>query len=669
MRKRLEPVRSGLTLCDVLTQAGPSAMGSFLVQGPGFRIAVGQPGAGLEQIPQRPDCYRVAGTGIVARVRMECSQELGVVVQGVTLTNEGAGPAPSMRELDACSLGLSVTPGDRPWACGFGGGLTDGFYPPRAYRPEYVTFGKARAWTPVEPSFTRWWTGKGQYELTSGPTGRSSNPNLPIMLAGWETPAGPVGFWAGLEWSGRWRMLFGTGQDWRFLFHAGPVVKDLVLEPGETIRLPRVHLGVFAGGQESATNSIRRYVSEVLAPDVEGERPHPLVAYDHWFGIEHHLTEELLCRQADRAAELGCEYFTVDAGWYGGATENFYVGVGNWERVDEIKFPHGLEPLSQYVRARGMRFGLWFEPERARVGSDWATEHPDWYWRLEGSPNLHLDLTRREAQDGLIEMLSTWIERLDVRWLRWDCNQAPGPFWDAVDPTGKVQFAYVEGLYRVFDTLLERHPDLMIDNCAGGGQRIDFGTLARAATMVISDHAEDPYVCRVMQTGGARVLPGNYMNSSIYVGPHDPDEHVGPAELVSRMAGSVTLCGHIGHWSSRHTRRLRRYLDGYRTFRRLLMKDFYPLSRYPGGPEDWDVVEFVDPGPGEAVILAYRVRGGQDSLTVFPRGLRPEGTYEVSDPFSSRRGKAVTGAELMSRGLRLFLKPGGALARRLLTVV
>jgi hypothetical protein len=244
-------------------------------------------------------------------------------------------------------------------------------------------------------------------------------------------------------------------------------------------------------------------------------------------------------------------------------------------------------------------------------------------------------------------MLSTWTERLDIRWLRWDSNQAPGPTWDAVDPTGKVQFAYVHGLYRVFDELLARHPNLLIDNCAGGGQRIDFGTLRRAGTMVISDHAEDPHVCRIMQTAGARIFPANYMNSSIYIGPGDSvplgllapaaedesatevspthrvpghpkgaEEHVGPFELISRMTGSITLCGHIANWSRRHTRRMCRLLAGYRTFRHLLMKDFHALTEYPRGAEDWDVVQFIDPSTAEAVILAYRVRGNTDRLTV-----------------------------------------------------
>jgi len=463
-------------------------------------------------------------------------------------------------------------------------------------------------------------------------------------------------------------MLFGTGMDWCFLFRAGPIVEDLVLEPGETIVLPRAHVGVYGGGEvagENGHNLLRRYIVEVLSPDVEGRRPRPFVAYDHWFGIEHRLDEGLLLRQADRAAELGCEYFVVDAGWYGGASENFADGVGNWGRVDASKFPNGLEPLSEHVRSKGMRFGLWFEPERGRAGSDWVTQHPEWYWKGDSPVNFHLDLTQREVQDALITMLSGWVDRLDVRWLRWDNNQAPGPFWDAVDPTAKVQFAYLAGLYRVLDTLLAQHPTLMIDNCAGGGQRIDFATLRRAGTMVISDHAEDPHVCRLMQTGGARVFPANYMNSSLYVGEEDREDAVGRLELVSRMAGSITLCGHGANWSPRHTRRVRKYLDAYRTFRHLLMKDFHPLTPYPRGPGDWDVLHFIDRETCEAVILAHRVRGSRRRLTVFPKRLDAGRTYRVIDPFSSRRPRSATGQGLMERGLNLTLGPESALVRHL----
>ena len=653
MSRPLQHSRPGETLREVLLRMGPAAMRPYLKETPGYRLIFQQSGA---------------AANLAADVSIELSHEHGVAVQTVTLTNEGSEPSPPIREMDAFFLPLTVAVRDRPRACGFGGGLTDGFYPPRAYREEEVSFGKARTWIPAERRFSRWWCGKGVFSLSSGPTGRSSNPNLPIMQVGWKTADGEVGLWAAMEWSGRWHLVMGSGEDWRFVFRGGPTVKGLVLGPGERLHLPRTHVGVYGGpgcDSEDGFNRIRRYIADIHAPDVEGKRPHPLVAYDHWFGIHENVSDSLLRRQAERAAELGCEYFVIDAGWYGGSTENFADGVGNWERVDERKFPDGLEAISEYVRSKGLRFGLWFEPERARAGSDWLTEHPEWYWQADSPANFALDLTQRAVQDGLIEMLSGWTERLDIRWLRWDNNQAPGPFWDRIDPTGKVQFAYVAGLYRVLDTLLERHPNLMIDNCAGGGQRVDFGTLRRAGTMVISDHAEDPHVCRIMQTGGARVLPGNYMNSSIYVAERDGDDAVGPLELVSRMAGSVTLNGHIANWSGRRTKRVRKYLDGYRTFRHLLMRDFHRLTPYPRSDADWDVVQFLDPETREAVVLAYRVRGDETTRKVTPKRLDPGCTYAVIDPFSTRKPRVVTGGRLLEKGLRLTLQPESAAVRHL----
>ncbi len=668
MRDALEQVAPGLALQDVLARIGPPGMGEFLKEGAGFRLLFQALEAGPERMPDQPGRYSFEGTGLVADVKIEMSAALGVAVQSVTLTNPGAGPAPPIREIDAFHLPLTVVARRRPRACGFGGGLTDGFYPPRAYRPEEVCFGQGRDWLPAESTFNRWWTGKHTYTLESGADGRSSNPNLPLMVVSWDGASGQFGLWAALEWSGRWRLEMGTGSDWRFVFRGGPLVRGMVLEPGESIRLPRVHLGVYGSAGENRQegfNSVRRYVARVLAPDVEGRRPWPFVAYVHWFGIHEDFSESLLRRQADRAAELGLEYFVVDAAWYPSPTPNFYDGVGNWERVDRAKFPDGLEPLADYVRARGMRFGLWFEPERARVGSDWAVQHPDWFWDAGRGPDRHLDLTQRRVQDGLIEMLSDWVSRLDIRWLRWDNNHPPGPYWDKADPTGKVQFAYLEGLYRVLETLLARHPNLMIDNCASGGNRVDFGMLRHAGTMVISDHAEDAHICRIMQTGGSRVLPGNYMNSSIYVGEHDGDHGVGPLELISRMAGCLTLCGHIANWSKRHTTLVRKHLDGYRTFRHLLMKDFHPLTPYPRSPDDWDVVEFVDPQTREAVVLAYRVRGERKSRTVHPVGLDPDATYEMRDPFSRRKAVTASGETLMARGLSVMLAPETAIVRHL----
>jgi hypothetical protein len=233
--------------------------------------------------------------------------------------------------------------------------------------------------------------------------------------------------------------------------------------------------------------------------------------------------------------------------------------------------------------------------------------------------------------------------------------------WDHADPTGKVQVAYVAGLYRVWDELLERHPNLMLDVSA----RLDFGTLRRTGSACVGHHAEDPHIRRIMQTSGARVLPGHLMQGQIYVGERDPDDATGPLELVSRLAGSFTFGGHIASWGPRQVRRVRRYLEGYRAYRHLLTKDFYRLSPVPRDDTGWDAVQFVDPATGEAVILAYRVRGHQSSTIVRPKALRLSGTYTIVDPFSGRPARTASGDALAQHGLKLSLAPESALVRHL----
>lgn len=656
MREELESAKADSTLQDVLRRIGPPQLGSFLAEGAGFRIRTEE-----EPAPEASGAgvYLLQGTDLLVKRRLEYSKRLRTVKQRISITNTSDACSPPIRTLDVFHLPLTVLVKDGPWAHSLGGGLTDGFYPPRAYREDEVRFGLARPWEPDDPSFTRWWVARRFYRISSGPGGWSSSVSLPLLQIGWNGEDGEIGLWAALEWSGRWELEIAAGRDWRFSFHGGPQVDGLVLDPGETLRLPPVHIGVF-DDRTDGFNAIRRYIAECLSPDVEGERPHPFTGYFHWFGIEEHVNDALMHRQADRASELGLEYFEVDAAWYGDASANFADGVGNWERVDEKKFPNGLKPLAEYVKARGMRFGLWFEPERGRLGSDWVTRHPDWYWKGPNPKSFHLDLTKREVQDYLIQTLSMWIERLDIRWLRWDYNHEPGPYWDLEDPTGKIQFGYYEGLYRVLDTLLERHQNLMIDNCASGGNRVDFGMLARAGTMVISDHGEDPHVCRLMQTGGSRWLPGNYMNSSIYTGERDGDDFVGPLELMSRMGGAFSLSGHIANWSHRQVERVKRHLEAYRSYRHLLMKDFHPLLPYPRSIDDWDAVQFLDPAAGEAVVLTYRFEGDRSALRVKPRRLNPESVYQIVDPFTADPPAERSGAEIEREGLAVELERNSA---------
>jgi alpha-galactosidase len=365
----------------------------------------------------------------------------------------------------------------------------------------------------------------------------------------------------------------------------------------------------------------------------------------------------------DRAVELDLEYFVLDAGWFAGcgAGYDFSSGTGNWERVDSTKFPEGLESFAAYVRGRGLKFGLWFETERAHRDSDLVRDHPDWFFDI-GTTYLHLNLALAEVQDYLIRMIGTWIERLGLEWSRWDYNIGPKPYWEHADPTGKIQFSYMAGLYRVLDTLMKSHPRWLVECCASGGRRMDLGTLRRAHTIWFSDHTHDALVCRFMQTGANRFLPGHLLNSSV-VGMKDGSEaEVSDAAIISRMCGAFAVNRDTSAWSPEVVTRIARLVGVYKEFRHLLTGDFYPLTPQPGRAEECDIVQFMDRDARESVVLGFSSITAVPMARVRLKGLDRTAEYRMWDPLNGSM-QQVQGAVLLDQGIDLLLLTGAAILK------
>jgi alpha-galactosidase len=389
-----------------------------------------------------------------------------------------------------------------------------------------------------------------------------------------------------------------------------------------------VHVGFFRGGADGGTNALRRHIFEHVCPAYDGKPALPIVSYDHWFGIDNKLNLDLMKKQARRAAELHVDTFVVDAAWFPG---DFPLGVGNWHSVNEAKFPGGLEVLNEYVKGLGMGLGLWFEPERAVEGTEAVVRHPEFFVEAPswgGKPFFHINLARRDAQDYLIETVGGWIRRLDLRWSRWDYNIDPHEPWQKLDPTGKIQFAYMRGLYRVLDTLIRDNPRWMVEQCASGGRRLDLGTMKRGHTCWFSDQTDDPLLCRYMQARANRFMPGNYCNSSVAVGWQAGDKGFDDTAVLSRMLGKLAFDGDIASWSAKLTRRMARWSAEFKALRHLMVQDFYQLLPMPTTIDDWDALQFAARDGSEAALFVFA--GAEGAAAVKPRGLTPGAVYEVS---------------------------------------
>ena len=637
-------------LTEHLASLAGAPLAEFLAPGEGFEVISGGAAVRWHQraapAPEGDRCvWRLAQAAgaLTAQAALELDPAHRAASYHVELTNSA--PAPVVVE---AIYPLVVRFGrlGGPWrTLTAGGGSSENFYPPRACRPrQRLVFG-------------------GEVRIESPPCGRSSNRHLPLMLAAaGQQPDGP-GLFAGMEYSGEWSLALRHVGDGPFIRGALKMA-DVVLGGGETLALPAVHVGFFDGGLEAGTNALRRYIRDRICPrrptPAAPERAGPPVSYNHWFGITNDFDEPFLRRQVRRAAGLGVEYWVHGPGWFEGG---FPAGVGNWDRADPARYPHGLEALADFVRSAGMKFGLWFEIERAMPGT-WAAERspqlffapqPHWAGRA-----FHLNLSRPDAADWAIETVSRWIERLGLEWIRFDYNIEPAPYLSAADPTGKIQLAYYAGLCRVLDTLMQRHGGLRIETCSGGGRRIDLATLRRTHSGWLSDQTHNPDICRYVQCRFARLAPGGLAGSAVTVSRGAGGEGFGERDVLSRMCGALCFSGDVASWPAALARRMRKWTDRYKRIRHLLDADFHQLLPTPTTDRDWDAVQFIDEQGTESVVFAFRMAGDVERLNLPLRRIDPQATYLVQDMATTRRGRKTTGAELVRRGLTVRLSPHSA---------
>ncbi len=231
----------------------------------------------------------------------------------------------------------------------------------------------------------------------------------------------------------------------------------MTVEAGEKIELPTV---IFFMAKNR--DDLDMYKLHTLYNELYPRRRMP-VLYNSWLYCFDKLDADGLYRQVDTAAELGVEAFMIDAGWFG--TKGWYTSVGDWVENPDSLAKGGLTALSEYIRSKGMIFGLWFEPERASLQSNSVKAHPDYY--IGGG---FLDFANPDARDYIFDSVCSQIDKYKIGWVKFDFN-ATIPY----DPSGNSFYRYMQGQRIFTERLREKYPDLYLTNCASGGARMELG--------------------------------------------------------------------------------------------------------------------------------------------------------------------------------------------------
>ncbi|MFF0307290.1 alpha-galactosidase [Streptosporangium sp. NPDC004379] len=497
----------------------------------------------------------------------------------------------------------------------------------------------------------------GETVLTSrrGTTGHHANPWI-MLDDGTATEERGEVWSAALAWSGSWRITVQRPPFDAVGFTGGFGHEGLRLRlaPGRSWHTP-IFAGVYgSAGFGAVSRAWHAYTRRHVLPHPDELRP---VVYNSWEATGFDVDLDGQVRLADRAAALGAELFVLDDGWFGDRSSD-RAGLGDWQ-VNPERFPGGLNKLIGAVRQRGMRFGLWVEPEMVNPDSRLYREHPDWVLHMphRRRTTLRNQLVLNFARPDVAAWAYDWLDRLlsehGIDFLKWDFNRAfTEAGWPGQDDPDRLWIDHVRNVYAIMDRLRAAHPGVRIEACAGGGGRTDLGVLSRTDQIWTSDNT-DAVDRLVIQYGFSQVYPAGTMVAWVTDSPNPLTGRLVPLRFRFHvaMAGVLGLGGDLSAWDEAELAEAAELVAEYKRIRPVVQHGALHRLGTPG--ESLSGVQYVH--GDDIVILAYRVRTrfGHHAARLRPAGMDPDARYR-----DVVTGRIHHGAVLASHGLELDLPQG-----------
>ena len=301
------------------------------------------------------------------------------------------------------------------------------------------------------------------------------------------------------------------------------------LRRGESFTTPALALTLSHDGMSGVSRNFHSWGRKYMLNNGDQDR---MILLNSWEGVYFDINQERMDQMMADIADMGGELFVMDDGWFGTKYKRNKdnAALGDWD-VDTTKLPGGIEGLIASAKKHGIKFGIWLEPEMTNTQSVLYEKHPDWVLRSmnrdlkpgRGGTQLVLDLCNPRVQDFVFDVVDRLMTRYpDIAYIKWDANMpvqdAGSSYLSAADQT-HVYIAYHRGLENVLSRLRQKYPDLVIQDCASGGGRVNYGTLRWFDEYWTSDNT-DALQRVYMQWGTSYFFPALAMGSHISNAPN-----------------------------------------------------------------------------------------------------------------------------------------------------
>lgn len=502
----------------------------------------------------------------------------------------------------------------------------------------------------------------------------TDNPSFMLSLDGKPQEETGKVFGGVLAWSGNYKLKLDVRNTaLNIIAGMNEESSQYILEPKETFVTPEFAMTYSTNGKGGVSRAFHHWARQYKMN--QGERLHDILL-NSWEGVYFKVNQKGMDEMMEAFSAMGGELFVMDDGWFGNKypRNGGNSSLGDWEVCKE-KLPEGIEGLLASARKHHIKFGIWIEPEMSNTKSELFEKHPDWILKIDNRPlstgrgktQVVLDLTNPKVQDFVFGVVDNLMANYpEISYMKWDDNCSLLDYGSSYLPKNKQSHLYIEynrGLQKVLQRIRAKYPELVMQLCAGGGARVNYGLLPYFDEFWTSDDT-DALQRIYMQWGVSGFFPAIAMASHVSA---DKNHQTG-RRIPLKFRFDVAMSGRLGmeiqpkDMNDVDKAFSKRAIAAYKDIRPVVQfGDLYRLVS-PYDNKGVSSLMYVTSEKNKAVFYAYKISHFINMVIpkVCMNGLDPSKNYRLVDltPVDSSKpcdlnGKIISGKILMEEGIAL----------------
>lgn len=503
-----------------------------------------------------------------------------------------------------------------------------------------------------------------------------NRPNIMISLDGKprENEGRVIG--AVLCWSGPYRITIDTRNQKEHHLIAGisEANSEYTLKKGESFTTPELAFAYSDEGMGGVSRSYHRWAR--LNNKVHNGNALRKILLNSWEGVYLRVSQEGMEKMMDGIKELGGELFVMDDGWFGDKYQRSVddCALGDWV-TDTRKLPNGVPALEKAAAERGLKWGIWIEPEMTNTKSELYEKHPEWIVchpnrtpiTGRGGTQLILDMSNPEVQDFVFGVVDNIMkETPNTYYIKWDANfeiQNFGSKYLSGDNQSHLYVDYHLGLRKTLERIRAKYPDLVIQCCASGGGRVNYGLMPYFDEFWVSDNT-DAQQRLFIQWGTSMFFPACAMAQHVSASPNHQTGRVIPL----KFRFDVAMTGRLGmemkpsDLTEKELAYAKNAVATYKEIRPIIQQGNQYRILSPYDKTGYASELYITDDKSEAIFFSYKFEHYVNQFR--PRfhfaGLDPNANYKLTEICVEGRtdhweGRTFTGKFLMQQGIEIAL--------------